>query len=208
MVLHPKIPTCSGLDSHNEQTLALKVPLQTELRFHPRMYEQRPTLEGLRGDKTPGGLPMPAPAAATTTPAPKWPNSSSDDLRADAAATSSSPTSPLKGRGQAIKAKEPEAQSADGGGDLVGNEDIFSRHHLNVDDGSHLPTCGSPLGSSQTDEAPTSVQEALYRSKGRTAQEHERRPSSARRLGRPSGARGAATARTAGGGTGSRARVS
>jgi hypothetical protein len=35
MVLHPKLPTCSGLDSHNEQTPTLKVPLQTELRFRP-----------------------------------------------------------------------------------------------------------------------------------------------------------------------------
>jgi hypothetical protein len=46
------------------------VPLQTELRFHPRRYEQPPTLEGLRGDETPGGSPPPAPAAATTTSAP------------------------------------------------------------------------------------------------------------------------------------------
>jgi hypothetical protein len=80
------------------------------------------------------------------------PNNSSDDLRADAAAIRPSPTSPLEGRGQAIKAKEPEAQSADGGGDLVGDEDFFSRHHLSTDDGSHLPTGRSPLGSSQTDE--------------------------------------------------------
>jgi hypothetical protein len=70
MVLHPKIPTCSGPDSHNEQTPALKVPLQTELRFHPRRYEQPPTLEGLWGDETPGGSPPSAPAAATTTSAP------------------------------------------------------------------------------------------------------------------------------------------
>jgi hypothetical protein len=70
MVLHPKIPTCSSLDSHNEQTPALKVPLQTELRFHPRRYEQPPTLEGLRGNKTPGGSPTPAPTAATTTSVP------------------------------------------------------------------------------------------------------------------------------------------
>jgi hypothetical protein len=66
----PKIHTCSGLDSHNEQTPTLKVPLQTELRFHPRRYEQPPTVEGLRGDETPGGSPPPAPAAATTTSAP------------------------------------------------------------------------------------------------------------------------------------------
>jgi hypothetical protein len=38
----PKIHTCSGPDSHNEQTPAFKVPLQTELRFHPRRYEQPP----------------------------------------------------------------------------------------------------------------------------------------------------------------------
>jgi hypothetical protein len=37
----PKLHTCSGLDSHNEQkTLAFKVPLQTELQFRPRGYEQ------------------------------------------------------------------------------------------------------------------------------------------------------------------------
>jgi hypothetical protein len=97
------------------------------------------------------------------------PNSSSDDLRADAAATRPSPTSSLEGRGQAIKAKEPEARSADGGGDLVGDEDFFSRHHLSTD----LRVAAS------------------YRGKGRTAQEHERRPSSARRLGQSPGARGA-----------------
>jgi hypothetical protein len=42
--------------------------------------------------------------------------------------------------------------------------------------------------------------EASYRSKGRTTQEQECRPSSARRLGRFSGARGATTAHTARGG--------
>jgi hypothetical protein len=65
-----KIPRCSGPDSHNEQTPALKVPLQTELRFHSRRYEQPPTLEGLRDDKILGGSPPPTPAAATTTSAP------------------------------------------------------------------------------------------------------------------------------------------
>jgi hypothetical protein len=68
--LHAKIHKCSGPDSHNKQTPALKVPLQTELRFRPRRYEQPPTLEGLRGGKTPDGSPTPAPAAATTTSAP------------------------------------------------------------------------------------------------------------------------------------------
>jgi hypothetical protein len=65
---------------------------------------------------------------------------------------SPSPTSPLEGRGEAIKAKEPEARSADGGGDPVRDEDFFTRHHLSADDGSHLPTGRSPLGSSRTGE--------------------------------------------------------
>jgi hypothetical protein len=69
-----------------------------------------------------------------------------------------SPASPLEGRGQAIKAKEPEARSADGEGDPIGDEDFFSRHHLSADDGSHLPTGRSPLGSSRTSGAPTSAQ--------------------------------------------------
>jgi hypothetical protein len=40
--LHAQIPRCSGLDSHNEQTLVFRVPLQTELWFHSRGYEQPP----------------------------------------------------------------------------------------------------------------------------------------------------------------------
>jgi hypothetical protein len=63
--IHVQAPTAAM-----NNTPALKVPLQTELRFHSRRYEQPPTLEGLRGDKTPGGSPPPAPAAATTTSAP------------------------------------------------------------------------------------------------------------------------------------------
>jgi hypothetical protein len=47
--------------------------------------------------------------------------------------------------------------------------------------------------------------EAPYRCKGRTAPEHERRPGSARHLGRSSRALGATTAFAAGGGTGSQA---
>jgi hypothetical protein len=69
MRLYAQIPRCSGPDSHNEQMPTLKVPLQTELQFHSRRYEQPPTLEGLRDDKIPGGSPPPTPAAATTTSA-------------------------------------------------------------------------------------------------------------------------------------------
>jgi hypothetical protein len=49
--LHAQIHKCSGPDSHNEHTLTLKVPSQTELRFYSCRYEQPPTLEGLRDNK-------------------------------------------------------------------------------------------------------------------------------------------------------------
>jgi hypothetical protein len=50
---------------------AFKVPLQTELRFHLRRYEQPHVIGGLRSNRRPtGGSSSPVPAAATTTPAP------------------------------------------------------------------------------------------------------------------------------------------
>jgi hypothetical protein len=64
----PKYTKRSGPDNHDEQTPALKVPLQTELRFHSRRYEQLPTLEGLWDDKTPGGSPPPTPAQLALRP--------------------------------------------------------------------------------------------------------------------------------------------
>jgi hypothetical protein len=149
--LHAKIHTCSGPDSHNEQTPALKVPLQTELRFHPAGTNNPPHWRACGATKPLVARRRPLRSSDDDLRS-RWTNSSSDGLRADAAATRPSPTSPLEGRGQAIKAKEPEARSPDGGGDPVGDEDFFSRHHLSADDGSHLPTGRSPLGSSRTGE--------------------------------------------------------
>jgi hypothetical protein len=101
----PKLHTCSGPDSHNEQkTLAFKVPLQTKLRFHLRRYEQPHSMgggaaeqqktderravarsgSGDDGDFCSGG-----------------PNSGSDDLRADAAARWPPPMPKLVRQGRA-----------------------------------------------------------------------------------------------------------
>jgi hypothetical protein len=141
------------------KTPALKVPLQMELWFHLRRYEQPPTIGGpAEQQKADGWLAAARSSSSDNDLRSGWPNCSSDGLRADAAATMPSPTSPLEGRGQAIKAKESEARSADGGSDPVGDEDFFSRHHLSTDDGSRLPTGRSPLGSSRTSGAPTSAQ--------------------------------------------------
>jgi hypothetical protein len=90
----PKIHTCSGPDSCNEQTPALKVPLQMELLFHPRGYEQPPHRRAC-GATSSGRL------ASDLC-------SSSDGPRTDAAARRLSFASPLKGREPDIKAKEPE----------------------------------------------------------------------------------------------------
>jgi hypothetical protein len=147
----PKIPRCSGPDSHNEQTPALKMPLQTELWFHSRRYEQPPHRRAYE-TTTSRWLVATHSCSSDNDLRSGRPNNSSDDLRADAAAIRPSPTSPLEGRGQAIKAKEPEARSADGADDLVGDEAFSSCHHLSTDDGSHLPTGRSPLKSSRTGE--------------------------------------------------------
>jgi hypothetical protein len=98
----PKIHTCSGPDSHNEQTPALKVPLQAELRFHLRRYEQPPTIGGpAEQQKADGWLAAACSSGSDDDFCSERPNSSSDDLRADAAAIRPSPTSPLEGRGRA-----------------------------------------------------------------------------------------------------------
>jgi hypothetical protein len=94
------------------------VPLQTGLRFRSRDND-------LRSGR---------------------PNSSSYDLRADAAATRSSPSSPLEGQGQAIKATELEDWSADGADDPVGDEDFSGCcHHLSNDGGVHLFANTAPV---------------------------------------------------------------
>jgi hypothetical protein len=114
----PKIHTCSGPDSHNEQTPALKVPLQTELRFHLHRYEQPLTIGGPAAD---GWLTAARSGSDDDDFCSERPNSSSDDLRADAAAIRPSPTSPLEGQGRA-EGHRVGGQSAGGTDYLVGGE--------------------------------------------------------------------------------------
>jgi hypothetical protein len=90
----PKIHTCSGPNSHNEQTPALKVSLQTELRFRPRGYEQPPHRRAC-GATSSGRL------ASDLC-------SSSHGPKTDAATGRLSFVSPLKGREPDVKAKELE----------------------------------------------------------------------------------------------------
>jgi hypothetical protein len=83
------------------------VPLHTELRFHSRGYEQPPHRRAC-GTTNSGWLAADHCSSSDNDLCSGRLNSSSNDLRADAAATRPSPTSSPEGRGQAIKAKEPE----------------------------------------------------------------------------------------------------
>jgi hypothetical protein len=133
-----------------------KVPLQTEPRFHLRRYEQPHTIEGgLRSNRRPtGGSPSSAPVATTTTPAPGGRTAAAMASGRTLLQPCPRPRRRLRGED---KYKEPEARSADGGGDPVGDRDFSSRPHLGTNDRSRQPSGRSPLGSSQTSGAPTSA---------------------------------------------------
>jgi hypothetical protein len=174
------------------------VPLQTELRFHSRGYEQPPHR---RACGTTNSTWLAADHCSSDNDLHfGWLNSSSDDLRADAVATRPSPESPLEGRGQAIKAKEPEVSPRVA-------PTISSAEKPSPAATTSAPmaatTCppalpqsapadphSSPPGRTGTDLRT----EASCRSGDRTIQEHERRPSGVRRIGRSSGTHRATTA--------------
>jgi hypothetical protein len=85
------------------------VPLQTELQFHSRGYEQPPHRRAC-GATNSRWLAADHYSSNDNDLRSGRLNSSSDDLRANAAVARPSPTSPLEGRGQAIKAKESEVR--------------------------------------------------------------------------------------------------
>jgi hypothetical protein len=145
-------------DSHNEQNTGTQGAITNRTPVPPPRVRTTPHIGGPAGRQGSRSPTATRSGSSDNDLRSGWPNCSSDGLRADAAATMPSPTSSLEGRGQAIKAKEPEAQSADGGSDPIGDEDFFSRCHPSTDDRSRLPTSRSPLGSSWTSRAPTSAQ--------------------------------------------------
>jgi hypothetical protein len=137
------MPKCSGLSSHNEQTPILRVPLQTGLRFHSRGNKQPPHQRAcgitnsrwLADDRSTG---------SDNDLRLGQQNSSSDDLRANAVVKRPSPTSPHEGRGQAIKAKEPEVRPQVV--PTVSSAETTSSgcHHLSTDDSGHLRASAMP----------------------------------------------------------------
>jgi hypothetical protein len=153
----PKLHTCSGLDNRNEQkTLAFEVPLQTELRFPLRRYEQPHSIGvGLRSNRrlTSGSQP---PALTTTTTTPAAGGRTAAAQASGWALLRSCPHPHRRSRGE-DKYKGPEARSADGGGDPVGDGDFSNRLRLGTDGRGHQPFGRSPLKSSRTSGAPASA---------------------------------------------------
>jgi hypothetical protein len=152
----PKIHTCSGPDGHNEQKTGIQDAITKRNPGSTSAGTNNPTrLGGLRSNRRPtDGSPSPAPAAATTTPA-------AGGRAAAAMASGRTPLQPCprprqRSRGE-DKYKEPEARSADGGGDPVGDGDFSSRPHLGTDDRGRQPSGRSPLKSSRMSGVPTSA---------------------------------------------------
>jgi hypothetical protein len=168
-----------------------------ELRFHPHRYEQPSTLEGLRGDKIPGGSPPPAPAEATMTPAPGGQTAAAMTSGHTLLRQGPRPRPHSRGEDKLSKPKSrrPGARMAAA---------ISSVTRTSSAATTSAPTTAAICPPADPYSGPPGrasidiLAEASYRSRGRTAQEHERRPSSARRLGRSPCARGATAARTAG----------
>jgi hypothetical protein len=175
---------------------ALKVPLQTELQFHSRRYEQPPTLEGLRDDKILARSPSPTPAAATTTSAPGGQIAAAMTSGQTLLRQGPRPRPNSRGEDKLSKSKSrrPGAQVAAA---------ISSATRTSSAATTSAPTMAATCPPADPHSSPPRRASTDLRAKascwseGRTAQEHERRPSSAQRLGWSPGARGATAARTA-----------
>jgi hypothetical protein len=146
---------------------------------------------GLRSNRRlTGGSPSPALAAATTTPAPGGQTAAA--RASGRMLLQSCPRPRRRSRGE-DKYKEPEARSADGGGDIVGNGDFSSRLHLGTDDRGRQPSGRPPLRSSRTSGAPTSARRRRTGAKAGPPQ-NTNAALAARHLGRSSRAHGVAAA--------------
>jgi hypothetical protein len=118
----PKIHTCSGPDNHNEQDTGTQGAITNRTLVPSPRVRTTPTIGGpAEQQKADGWLAAARSSSGDNDFCSERPNSSSDDLRADAAAIKPSPTSPLKGRGRA-EGRRAGGQSAGGTDYLVGRE--------------------------------------------------------------------------------------
>jgi hypothetical protein len=152
----PKLHTCSGPESRNEQNTGIRSAITNGTPVPPPKYERPHSIGvGLRSNRgLTSGTPPPTLTTTTTAPTP--------DGRAAAAQASgwvllrSCPRPRRRSRGE-DKYEGPEARRADGGGDPVGDGDFSSRLRLGTDGRSHRLSGRSPLKSSRTSGAPASA---------------------------------------------------
>jgi hypothetical protein len=178
---------------------------------------------GPAGQQTPSGLPV-THDSSDNDPRFGRLNSSSDDLRADAAVATPSPTSLLEGRGQAIKAKEPRVRLSWRRWSRRWRNLLrlpppqhrrqrppACRRHAN-EWWTSQPAPADPHSGPRGRAGPELRAEASCRSEDKTIQEHERHPCGVWRLGRSTGAharnRRPSPDQVAGGSVGGRDRAS
>jgi hypothetical protein len=157
-----------------------------------KLHTRRPA-----GRQTPSGSQPPAPTTATTTSAPGGQTAAAMTSRQTQLRQGPRPC--LRSRGEdklsKPKSRRPRAR-------MVAAISSVTRTSPAATTSALMTAAVYPPAdphSGPPGRANTNLRAGVsYRSKGRTAQEHERRPSSARRLGRSPGARGAIAARTMG----------
>jgi hypothetical protein len=120
----PKIHTCSGPDIHNEQVTGTQGAITNGTPVPPPQVRTTPHIGGPAGRRNPRRLTTARSGSSDNDFRSGRPNSGSDDLKADAAASRPSPTSPLEGRGHA-GGRRVGGQSAGGTNYLVGGETSF-----------------------------------------------------------------------------------
>jgi hypothetical protein len=118
----PKIHTCSGPDSHNEQDTSTQGAITNGTSVPPPQVRTTPHDWGPVEQQKADGSPTIARSNNDDDDfCSEGPNSSSDDLRANAAAIGSSPTSSLERQGRA-EGRRVGSQSVGGTGYLIGGE--------------------------------------------------------------------------------------
>jgi hypothetical protein len=156
-----------------------------------------PHIGGPAGQQLPGGLPPPTPAEATTTSAPGGQTAVAMTLGQTLLRKGPRPRPHSRGEDKLSKPKSRRP-----GAQMVAAISSATRTSSAATTSAPTTAATCPpadLHSSPPGRVSTDLRaEASCRSKGRTTQEHERRPSSARRLGRSPGARGTTAARTVG----------
>jgi hypothetical protein len=118
----PKIHTCSGPDSHNEQKTGIQGAITNGTPVPPPQVRTTPHDWGpAEQQKTDERLAVARSSSGDDDFCSGGPNSSSDDLRVDAAAMRPSPMPSLKRQGRA-EGRRVGGQSVGGTGYLVGGE--------------------------------------------------------------------------------------